>query len=228
MRVAGRAIVHGDHGVTACDLVDVSLGGFLLQCETTCGAMPEVDEPVTVELHLRTARSRWYDLSARVSRLADGGRIVVVLDRIPPDLEDDIEEELVSAVEAEQSPRVLVVDRPGERRRELVDAVRRASCHPIEASTPLEVIERIEECRTRAAAVIVGPDLTQTQAEELARFLHVTHPDLRVAVIRDPARPCAPLDDGIVELAPEDCDRTASVRDVLGAACPEPRRLANA
>lgn len=224
--VAGRAIVHGDHGVTACEIVDVSLGGFLLQCESVSGAMPEVGDPVTVELHLRTARSRWYDLSAHVSRLADGGRIVVVLDRIPPDLEDDIEEELVSAVEAEHSPRVVVVDQPGERRRNLVEAVRRACCEPIEASTPLEAIERIEECRTRAAAVIVGQDLTQTQAEELARFLHLTHPEVRVAVIRDPAGACAPLDDGIVELAPEDCGHTARVRDVLGAVCPERARAA--
>jgi hypothetical protein len=221
VRVAGRAIVHADEGVTSCALVDVSLGGLLLQSDARCGELPRVGDPVSVELHLATSKGRWYDLSAHVTRRAAADRIVVVLDHPPPDLEDDIEEEVLAVVEAARAPRVVVVDSPGERRAHVAEAVRRASCQPIEVSTPLEAIEQLEECRTHAAAVIVSEALTQTGGCELARYLQGSHPEVRIAVIRETSqRDAAPLLEGVVELAPEDCDRTARVRDVLGLMAP--------
>jgi hypothetical protein len=211
----GRAATCRYHGVTYCDLVDLSLGGMLLQRDAIGGQMPAAGDPVSVELHLATTRARWYDLSAHVVRLAAADRIVLTVDRMPPDLEDDIEEEVLAAVEAARAPRVVVVDHPGERRDHLAAAVRRAACEPIEASTPLEAIEKVEECRTHAAAVIVGGEHC-----ELAHYLHVSHPEVRVAVIRDPDESAPPLDDGVVVLAPDECDRTSRVRDVLGVVAP--------
>jgi hypothetical protein len=221
IRVAGRAIVHGDHGVTSCDLVDLSLGGMLLQCDGGGGGqLPAAGDPVSVELHLATRAGRWYDLSAHVVRRAAADRLVLSVDRLPLDLEDDIEDELLAAVEAARAPRVVVVDHPGERRDHISAAVRRADCEPIVASTPLEAIERVEECRTHATAVIVGEALTQTHGGELAHYFHVAHPEVRVAVIRDPTEPpteppAEPLDDGVVVLTPDDCDHTSRVRAML-------------
>lgn len=216
VRVVGRAIVHGDDGVSACDVLDLSLGGLLLQRDACGGALPAVGEPVTVELHLASRGSRWHDLSAHVCRRAAADRIAVTLDRTPPDLEDEIEEEVLAAVEAASAPRVVVVDPPGPRRRHLADTVRRAACVPVVASTPLEALQRLGDSRTHAVAMIVGEDLTQTHGEELAHYVTTTHPDVRVALIHDPARPAPVVDPTVMMLEPGDCDRIARVYDLLG------------
>ena len=218
VRVVGRALVHADHGITACDVIDMSLGGLLLSRapEHAHEPIPDVGEPVLVELHLANASSRWYGLGGEVCRRAAADRFALRLGRVPPDLEDEIEEEVLAAVEASASPRVVVVDAPGERRRHLADTVRRSACVPIVASTPLDAIRRLEESRTHATAVIVGEDLTQTRGEELVRYISSEHPGVRVALIHDPAHASPDISDGVVVLAPEDCDHSEAVRVVVG------------
>lgn len=218
VRVVGRALVHADHGITACDVIDMSLGGLLLSraSEHAHEVIPEVGEPVLVELHLSNAASRWYGLGGEVCRRAAADRIAIKLARVPPDLEDEIEEEVLAAVEASASPRVVVVDAPGERRQQLADTVRRSSCVPIVASTPLDAIRRLEESRTHAAAVIVGEDLTQTHGDELVRYISAEHPGVRVALIHDPQHREPEVSDGVVVLAPEDCDHSEAVRVIVG------------
>ena len=216
VRVVGRAVVHADHGVMACDVLDLSLGGMLLASAPGQDPIPAVGEPVMVELHLSSAGSRWYGLRGEVCRLAAADRFALVLGRVPPDLEDEIEEEVLAAVEASASPRVVVVDHPGERRRQLADTVRRSSCVPIVASTPLDAIRRLEESRTHATAVIVGEDLTQTHGDELVRYIAAEHPGVRVALIHDPEHADPEVSDGVVMLTPEDCDHSDAVRSVVG------------
>jgi hypothetical protein len=218
VRVVGRAIVHADHGVTACDVIDMSLGGLLLSraAEHSHEPIPEIGEPVLVELHLNGENSRWYGLGGEVCRRQAADRFALRLGRVPPDLEDEIEEEVLAAFEAKASPRVVVVDHPGERRQHLAETVRRSSCVPIVASTPLDAIRKLEESRTHAAAVIVGEDLTQTHGDELVRYISSEHPGVRVALIHDPQHVQPEVSDGVVVLAPEDCDRSEAVRVVIG------------
>ena len=67
-----------------------------------------------------------------------------------------------------------------------------------------------------AAAVIVGEDLTQTHGDELVRYTSSEHPGVRVALIHEPGHQDPELSDGVVVLAPEDCDHSEAVRVVVG------------
>ncbi|MBZ0236570.1 MAG: PilZ domain-containing protein [Deltaproteobacteria bacterium] len=218
VRVVGRALVHADHGITACDVIDMSLGGLLLSRapEHSHEPIPEVGETVLVELHLASEGSRWYGVGGEVCRRAAADRFALRLGRVPPDLEDEIEEEVLAAVEASASPRVVVVDVPGDRRRKMAETVRRSACVPIVASTPLDAIRRLEESRTHAAAVIVGEELTQTHGDELVRYIASEHPGVRVALIHEPGHEEPEVSDGVVMMAPEDCDHSEAVRVVIG------------
>ena len=220
VRVVGRALVHADHGLTACDVIDMSLGGLLLvrAAEHSHAPIPEVGEVVLVELHLASEGSRWYGLGGEVCRRAAADRFAIKLARVPPDLEDEVEEEVLAAVEASAAPRVVVVDVPGDRRRHLTETVRRSACVPIVASTPLDAIRKLEESRTHATAVIVGEELTQTHGDELVRYIEREHPGVRVALIHDPSHADPELSDGVVMMAPEDCDHSEVVRVVVGRA----------
>lgn len=215
VRTAARAIVHGDAGVTACDVVDLSLGGLLLQRAASGGELPAVGDPVTVELHLHGSGCRWYDLSAHVCRRAAADRIAVELVRVPPDLEDEIEEEVLAVVEATTRPPVVVVDHPGARRQRLVATLRRAGCRPIVVGTPLDAIERLQESRTHAAAVFIAAELTQTHGEELACYLAEEHPEIRIAIIHEPGRAIPTVVDGVVVIESTECEHPDMVRRVL-------------
>jgi len=61
--------------------------------------------------------------------------------------------------------------------------------------------------------VIVAEQLTQTHGDELARFFAQLHPELRVAIIREPGS--TEGHDGVVTLDDADCDHSGPVRELV-------------
>jgi len=196
-----------------CDVENLSLGGVLLQAEAGASIELSIGMPVVIELHLVGPAASWLAGRGHVQRLPSGERFAVAFDDLSAELEDVIEDEVLAAVEATARPRVVVVDRSDQRRRRLTAALRRAGCRPLAAATPLEAIALIEQSRTHAAAVIVAEQLTQTHGDELARFFAQLHPELRVAIIREPGS--TEGHDGVVTLDDADCDHSGPVRELV-------------
>ena len=175
--VEGCAILHAPGGVAVrCRVADLGLGGVRLErAPLVDGVMPGVE--VTIELEC--AGAGWVVQRGRVVR-QHGGQLAIVFDQLAPEVEDLIEDEIMGAVEALKVPRVVVVDRADERRDRVVQLLRDGGCLPLAAATPLEAVALVERSRNHVRAVTVAGTLTQTQADELLRFLTEEHPAVEV------------------------------------------------
>lgn len=180
--VHGCAIVHAPGEVALrCVVVDLGLGGVRL-----LEPAPEVpiDAGTEVKVELECSGAGWVVQAGRVLRHSNG-ELVVLFHALSPEVEDLIEDEVLGAVEAQRTPRVVVVDRSEERRRHVADALRDIGCSPLEAATPLEAVDLVECSRNHVCAVALSEQLTQTQADDLVKYLSETHPDVKVALIAD-------------------------------------------
>lgn len=180
--VHGCAIVHGPGGASRCVVVDLCLGGVRL-LELVRGASDLVPgAEVTCELEI--AGQGWVVQRGRVLR-HEQGELAIAFEGLSPEVEDVIEEEVLCALEARRAPRVVVVDRSEARRHRIAEALRENGCCSLEAATPLEAVDLIEQSRTHVSAVVVAETLTQTQADELIAFVFESHPDVKVALITE-------------------------------------------
>jgi hypothetical protein len=183
--VHGCAIVHAPHGVAPhCVVIDLGLGGVRL-VQLGDGDAPLADDtPVAVELEC--AGAGWVVQRGRVLRHR-GRELVIRFDALAPEVEDLIEEEILGAVEAERSPRIVVVDGEEARRHRVADALRTRGFCALEAATPLEAIELVECSKNHVRAVALSSSLTQTQACELIEYLEDEHPEILIARIEEGA-----------------------------------------
>jgi hypothetical protein len=149
-------------------LIDLSLGGARIAPAQRIAASP--GEPAIVAIGL----ARWVRVRAVIRRV-DEGAIALAHERLDPDVEELIDAAVVAELEAESTPRVVVVDRDAPRRRLLVEAIARAGGRTVEAASALEAISAVEG-RTRVRAVAVADELG-----DLASYLRESHPELRVA-----------------------------------------------
>jgi len=183
-KVSGRAVIHVRDGAVRCEIDNLSLGGVMLRPVDEAGT--DLAEGSTVAVELQVDGASWLVQQGSVQRRASNPqRVVIAFGEVSPELEDLIEDEVLAAVEAERAPRVVVVDRSRVRRRRVARALHQVGCCPLEASTPLEAIELIEQSRTHVAAAAVAEALTQTAGQELVHFLAETHPGLKIALITD-------------------------------------------
>jgi hypothetical protein len=141
--------------------------------------------PLWVELELR---GRWVAQHGRARR-CDIGEVAVEFDAVSPDLEDLIEDHVLAAVEARHSPRVVVLDGSPPRRRRVSEALRRAGCESIEASTPLEAINCVETSSRPVAAVAVAEQVARTHSDALVDYFSESNPHIKIAVIADGTGP---------------------------------------
>ena len=174
----GTAVVHGSFAAHA-RILDLAIGGVSLQIDHAA-PLPDVGAPVRLDVRLDGA-GRWLHLSgsvARVEACGSGAALVIELLVVPPDFEDLVQDELLSALECAHVPRVLLVD--GARgRRELVAAAFRAiGYHVIEVSSPLEAIVEIDQSRLHLWAVVIADTKLASQADDLRAFLGETHPEV--------------------------------------------------
>jgi hypothetical protein len=228
-RVRGEVVLHGPDGVARCQIANLSLGGALLVPAPDTHVDLAVGTFVAIELHVGGNRG-WLTAPAHVVRVTGPGLpLAVEFDELPPALEDAISDQVLAAVEAERTPPVLVVDGMPARRRRLARAVRRIGCQPIEASTPLEAIERMEGATMKPVAAVVGEELTQTGGAELADFFAHELPGAKVTLVRAPTQPlveeAAPEDgDGAVVAVEDGAELTSRVEAVLDENLPTRRR----
>jgi CheY-like chemotaxis protein len=185
-KVSGRAVIHhaqghGRDGAVRCEIDNLSLGGVALRPLTET---PDLPEGTSVAVELQVDGASWVVQSGQVQRRGTRA-LVITFAEVSPELEDLIEDEVLAAVEAERSPRVVVVDRSEDRRSRVAAALSEVGWCPLEASTPLEAIELIEQSRTHVSAAAIGRSLTQTGGHELVHFLHDSHPEIKLALITE-------------------------------------------
>jgi hypothetical protein len=179
--VYGGAVVHvHSQGQLRGRISNLSLGGALIDLAE--GTEVEHDREVVVELEI--GDNGWIAQRGRIRR-STGRQLAVAFDELGPEVEDVIEDEVVAAVEARKSPRVVVVDPREDRRHELAAKLRAAGCTSIEAATPLEAIALVEHPRNHVAAVAMADTLTQTGPHELVDYLSESNPGIKLAMFAD-------------------------------------------
>jgi len=220
--VCGHAIVHASSGIARCEVENLSVGGVLVRASLEAPSVLVTGTPVIVELYL-AGTAAWVEQPGWVRWRDRGGVLAIAFEDVSAELEDEVEDEVLLELEAARSPRVLIVDRSLERRHRLATALRRAGKLPLEASTPLEAIEFLEECHEHLDGAAVAGELTQTGGKELVQFLQETHPNIRIAIITDepPASSAPPS-----VASGESEDRWSSiVRTLVGDRDPTRRRF---
>lgn len=172
----GTAVVHGSFAAHA-RILDLAIGGVSLLVDGAA-ALPAAGAHVHLDVRL-DGLGRWLHLSGTVVRAdarGPGAVLVIVLLVVPPDFEDLVQDELLSALECARQPRILVVDGVRGRRRLVADAFRTTGCHVIEASSPLEAIAEIDQSRLHLRAVVIADTELASHADELRGFLGEMYP----------------------------------------------------
>jgi PilZ domain len=183
--VHGGAVVHG-RGVTRRGrITNLSLGGALIDLGDGAPDLP-LDDEVVVELEI--GGSGWVAQRGHVQRSGDH-EVAIEFGLVGADVEDVIEDEVVAAMEAHRSPRVVVVDSQVERRHQVAEKLRASGLTSMEAATPLEAIAMVEKARNHVAGVAVADTLTQTGPHELAEFLSESNPNIEIAMFVDEDTP---------------------------------------
>lgn len=180
----GAVVVHGSRVALRGELANVSLGGALVRCAPGPAPVPARGMPLWVELELG---GRWISQHARAWR-CDIGEIALQFEHVAAEVEDLIEDHVLSAVEAEHTPRVVVLDSSAPRRRRISEALRRAGCESFEASTPLEAIHRVETS-PGISAVAVSEHVSHSASEELVDYFSESNPHIKIAVLADGTGP---------------------------------------
>jgi hypothetical protein len=95
-------------------------------------------------------------------------------------------------------PLVIVVDPSPPRRARAASALREAGWCPIEAATPLELVDLLERADGEVTAIALAPSTeTQTRLDEIVGFLSEEHPRVRLALIGDGPSPVPDLIAGL-------------------------------
>jgi hypothetical protein len=178
--VFGGAVVHSRGAQLRGRISNLSLGGALIDLAE--GTEVEHDREVVVELEI--GGSGWIAQRGRIRR-STGRQLAIAFDAVGPEIEDVIEDEVVAAVEARKSPRVVVVDPREDRRHEVAEKLRAAGLSSMEAATPLEAIALVEHPRNHVAAVAMADTLTQTGPHELVDYLSESNPGIKLAMFAD-------------------------------------------
>jgi CheY-like chemotaxis protein len=185
---SGTAIVHGASGVHG-RIVDLAIGGLSLLVDRAVST-PDIGTCVWIELRL-DGQGSWLHMSGSVMRVDARGSanaLVIKLLVVPPEFEDLVQDELLSALECAQQPRVLIVDAYRARRELVVAAFRATGCHVIEVSLTREAITEIDQSRLHLWAVVIADTGLASRADELRRFLGETYPSVPLIIVGEGGR----------------------------------------
>lgn len=179
----GTVIVHGPFA-THGRIIDLSIGGLSLLVDDAA-ALPDVGSTVRLDVRL-DGLGRWLHLIGSVMRVdARGSAVALVIEllAIPPDFEDLVQDELLSALECSQVPRILLVDVEFGRRELVAAAFRATGCDVIQASSPLEAISEIDQSPVHLRAVVIADTVIASHADHLRTFLRETYPGVPLIVV---------------------------------------------
>jgi PilZ domain len=174
---SGSVLVRG-HSVVRGRLMNLSTGGLCLELADE-GQTLAVAEAVAVELHLDRVESRWLAFRGSVLRIA-GGRIALAFVEVPVAFGRVMSRAIASAIEAEATAHVLLVDPDIERRAAFAALMRRGECVVAEASTPLEAIAHLGGSAIEAWVIAIADTHPPSIANELRRFVGREYPRLEV------------------------------------------------
>jgi hypothetical protein len=177
----GHAVIPFQSAMIPAEVVNVSLGGALLQTQRRTG-LPSKGTRLDAELRL-AGSERWFEVPARVTR-TDLLHSTLALEFIDVDreLEDAIADVVLEGIDAAERPRVLLVDLDPGRRSRLARLLRMTGCSPVEAGSPLEIIRACEEANIPIAGAAVVDHETK-DFDELAAFLRRTYAGIEVVRI---------------------------------------------
>jgi hypothetical protein len=119
----GTAVLRGSVAAHA-RILDLAIGGLRLLVDDAA-AVPDVGAHVRLEVRL-DGLGRWLHLIGSVVRVdarGSGAALVIELLVVPPDFEDLVQDELLSALEWAQLKRILLVDGARERHDGVPDLV---------------------------------------------------------------------------------------------------------
>jgi len=179
--VPGKAVVHLDGVSVRGNLANLSAGGALVLVGNVA-ALPDLED-VVLELDLGGGGGAVAQRG--VVRRRDDRHLAIAFVDVGPELAMLIEREISNSVDAERSPRVVVVDARRERRQRVAEQLREAGYTSVEAATPLEAIAIVDQPQNRIAAVAVADALTQTGPQELVEFLSESNPEIKLATFAD-------------------------------------------
>jgi CheY-like chemotaxis protein len=185
--VRGNAIVHAAASVARCDIINLSMGGVLLQSTETVENRLAPGSRVIVELHVDAIDTEWIRLHGHVHRLDEKGSFCVSFQDISPQFEDVMGDQVLAALESERLPRVLVVDLHSARRAKIAAALRCSGCAVIEVRTPLDAIAAVEQSRAHIELALVSEWPAGTDGA-LMTYLHDAHPGIGLATISNHPR----------------------------------------
>lgn len=215
-QVAASAVVHASRIALRGRVVDLSLGGVRVRRSDDDVPCPSFGTPAMIELEL--GRSGWVAQDGWIQR-STIDEIVIAFDRLAPQIEDLIEEEVLAAIEANRRPRMVVVDPAPERRQRMAAKLREAGCDSFEASTPLEAIDLVERPHNHITGIAVAETLTQTGSDELMDFFAETNPGIRLAMIAEASGEHPRVTrDGVAVVTPDDDELDRSLQDFVDEA----------
>ena len=218
MQATGTAVVHGAFAAHA-RILDLAVGGVSLLVHDAA-ALPDIGAPVRLDVRL-DGRGRWLHLIGSVVRIdarGSGSALVIELLAVPPDFEDLVQAELLSALECAQVPRVLLVDGARRRRGLVAAAFRAVGFHVIEVSSPLEAIAEIDQSRLHLWAVVIADTELASHADELRKFLGETYPEVPLIDVGQRVRRAGTTNlsvDGVPDLALQ-IDNLVGIPEQLG------------
>ena len=215
-QVAASAVVHASRIALRGRVVDLSLGGVRVRRADDDVPCPAFGTPAMIELEL--GKVGWVAQDGWIQR-STLDEIVIAFDRLAPQIEDLIEEEVLAAIEAHRRPRMVVVDPSPERRSRVSQKLRDAGCDSYEASTPLEAIDLVERPHNHITGIAVAETLTQTGGDELMDFFAETNPGIRLAMITETTGEHPRVSrEGVAMVSPDDDALDASLRDFVDEA----------
>ncbi|HVV84625.1 MAG TPA: PilZ domain-containing protein [Kofleriaceae bacterium] len=212
-QVAASAVVHASRLALRGRVVDLSLGGVRVRRADDEVPCPSFGTPAMIELEL--GKLGWVAQDGWIQR-STIDEIVIAFDRLAPQVEDLIEEEVLAAIEANRRPRMVVVDPAPERRQRVAAKLREAGCDSYEASTPLEAIDLVERPHNHITGIAVAEQLTQTGSDELMDFFAETNPGIRLAMIAEATGEHPRVTrDGVAVVAADDDALDRSLREFV-------------
>jgi hypothetical protein len=136
-------------------------------------------------MRLDGAAGTWFLLHGQVKRVrATDDRLLIALGALPLPL-------AVLLTSKSGQPRarpieVMVVDRDLARRVQVADAFRAEGCHVLEASTPLEAIDRLGAASYTTDVIAVADTVPDSIAVDLRNHLDVAYVDALVVAVGEP------------------------------------------
>jgi hypothetical protein len=184
IEAVGKAIVHGELPALRARIVDISVGGMLVQLARLTGLEAWLDRAVAVDIRIDGHARRWLTAIGRIRRLEiNTCRMAVHFDTVPTELQDLLAAETIASNDRDLQPHVILIHKTAELREGIARSFRAAGCSVMEVSSTLEALVQLGRSRYAPELIVLGDAMPEHLAEELRDFLMDEHPGARVVAM---------------------------------------------